>query len=307
MATIVLVHGIAQEHRGASSLEAEWVPALADGVRAARHPDLADRIWRTGQPSEITTRMAFYGDLFVVPGTMGIGDDTARLADAQRGLAEQLAEEWLRRGAGRDNPDRATAATQVAYLGAQGYEEMGGPLEAQRSALNGLARLRWFAPFGVAFAGRFVNTALQQVTRYLTEDGIRAEVQRRVTAHLDADTRVLIGHSLGSVVAFEAAHRLSQPLPLLITLGSPLGLRTVVYDRVVPHPPHYPPQVQRWVNIADRNDLIAAEPDLRPMFGRLPSAARFDGAWTVHTGARPHRACSYLTKEQTGRPVADIL
>jgi pimeloyl-ACP methyl ester carboxylesterase len=145
------------------------------------------------------------------------------------------------------------------------------------------------------------------VTRYLTEDEIREEVQRRVAVLIDDDTKILLGHSLGSVVAYETAHQFARPLPLLITLGSPLGLRTVVYDRVVPQPPTYPPRVQRWVNIADRDDLVAAQPDLRPMFGPLPPGATFDGGWTVHNGAKPHEAEFYLTKEQTGHPIGSLL
>ena len=35
MATIVLVHGIAQEQKSADTLEEEWLPDLAGGVRAA--------------------------------------------------------------------------------------------------------------------------------------------------------------------------------------------------------------------------------------------------------------------------------
>ena len=162
-------------------------------------------------------------------------------------------------------------------------------------------------PFGMAFAGKFVNRALQQVTRYLSDDDIRTQVQDRVAAEIDDGTQVLIGHSLGSVIAYEAAHQLTRPLPQLITLGSPLGLRSIVYDLVRPQPPIYPPHVKRWVNIADRNDLIAAEPDLSTMFGKLPPKALFDGRWTVHNGAKPHDARFYLTKEQTGRPLGEAL
>jgi hypothetical protein len=87
----------------------------------------------------------------------------------------------------------------------------------------------------------------------------------------------------------------------------PTVCRSVVYDRIVPQPPAYPPQVHRWVNIADRNDLIAARPDLNPMFGAPPAGVVFDGGWTVHNGAKPHQAEFYLTKEQTGRPIGEVL
>src|SRR5204863_9743773 len=115
-----------------------------------------------------------------------------------------------------------------------------------------LAKVSWLAPYGMGFAERFVNRALAQVTLYLAEEKIRSAALDSVLNLMSPETKVLIGHSLGSIVAFEAAHRLNRPLPLLITIGSPLGLQTIVYKRLRPQPPGFPPQVQRWVNVADR-------------------------------------------------------
>ncbi|WP_214848954.1 hypothetical protein [Arthrobacter sp. ISL-65] len=49
MAGIVLIHGIAQEQEGPASLEDRWLPALAGGLTAAGHPELAARIWPVGR------------------------------------------------------------------------------------------------------------------------------------------------------------------------------------------------------------------------------------------------------------------
>lgn len=114
----------------------------------------------------------------------------------------------------------------------------------------------------MAVAQRFVIRSLVQVTRYLREPRVRDAVQARVAEQIDESTRVLIGHSLGSVIAFEAACRPGRPLPLLVTLGSPLGLRTIVYDRLRPQPPRFPEQVSRWVNVSADDDLVAVVPDL---------------------------------------------
>jgi hypothetical protein len=85
------------------------------------------------------------------------------------------------------------------------------------------------------------------------------------------ETKVLIGHSLGSVVAYEAAHRMTQ----------------------------------RWVNIADRDDFIAAEPDLKGLFGAgMPTDAAFEDGYTVDNGASPHNF--YLGKARVGRPVGEL-
>jgi pimeloyl-ACP methyl ester carboxylesterase len=162
--------------------------------------------------------------------------------------------------------------------------------------------------FGWDFAERFVWKALTQVTRYFSDERIRGAAQQSVLDLIGPDTKIVIGHSLGSVVAYETVMRLNQPLPLMITLGSPLGLDTLIYPKLRPQPPVFPPNVGRWVNLADRDDFIAAVPDLAPMFSTgIPSHAVFEGGWTVDCGAEPHRSRFYLTKAETGRPVGETL
>jgi hypothetical protein len=305
VANIVLIHGIANEQFSADSLEVEWLPALAGGVRTAGFGAIADRLWRQGPVAGgPDVRMAFYGDLFVAPGAQG--DHEIESVDPQ--LEEQLAREWLERAATRSDsvPDREVAAAELQYL--KGAPDEQGLRSAARSSINGLARVGLFARFGMAFSERFVVKALRQVTAYFSSDQVRETALARVESLIDADTRVVIGHSLGSCIAFEAAHRLKQPLPLLITVGSPLGLRTIVYERLRPQPPSYPSQVGHWVNVADRNDVVAAEPDLFRMFGgTLPEGARFNGSWTADNGAEPHRATFYLTKPLVGAAVAEVM
>jgi hypothetical protein len=100
MATIVFVHGIAQQQYGADVLENLWLPALASGVRAAGFDALADRLWRDrASPEGIEARMAFYGHLFLRPDQQG--DAPSDLTPEEAHLAETLGEEWLTRGAER--------------------------------------------------------------------------------------------------------------------------------------------------------------------------------------------------------------
>jgi hypothetical protein len=308
MATIVLVHGIAQEQKSADTLEADWLPDLAGGVRTAGFPQIADRLYRLRSgPDGINTRMAFYGDLFLRRDQQGL--EAEELSLPERDLAEELAMEWIARAASRsaDEKSRRAASQELAQLHLKTGEEQGARA-ASRSAINSLARIRWLAPFGMGFATRFVMRSLTQVARYLSDDMVRGQALARVHALLTPGTRILIGHSLGSVVAFEAAQTFDHPLPLLITIGCPLGLRTVVYERVRPQPPRFPPLVRRWVNVADLNDIVAAEPDLTPLFGKTaPPGAVLEGGYTVENGAKPHQADFYLTKTQVGRPIGEVL
>lgn len=297
MAEVVLVHGIAQEQQSADGLEADWLPSLAGGVRVAGYPDLADQLWRTKQ---IDVRMAFYGDLFLPKDQQGGAE---QLDEAEWEFAEQLGREWLKRAAedASRESDRVTAQRELE--GPTG--ETQGVRAALRPVVNSLVRLKPFARFGVALAERVVVKALRQVTRYLTDEDVHAEIQRRVSALIDADTKVIVSHSLGSVVAYEAAHQLQRPLPLLVTCGSPLGLRSVVYDRLRPQPPAVPPQVRRWVNVVDQDDLVAARPELTSMFPGAQGV--LESSYTVDNGAKPHEAAFYLAKQQIGRPVAETL
>jgi hypothetical protein len=307
---IVLVHGIDSEQLTPDGVEAEWLPALAGGVRLAGRPDLADRLWPPrSRPDAIECRSAYYGDLFRTPDQMGGAADLRELTPEQTSLAEGLALEWLDRIAERapeSSPEAAQARFALELYRGSGEIEPMGIGNSGRQILKTLARHSWMARPGMAFAERFIVAALVQVTRYLSDELIRALAQQRVLDLVDDDTRVIIGHSLGSVVAYEAAHRLAQPLPLLLTLGSPLGLRTIVTDRLRP-PPSFPPRVGRWANVADRDDIVAAEPDLRPLFAGDPAASsQFEGI-LVDNGSAPHSPVHYLGKIAVGRAISEVL
>jgi pimeloyl-ACP methyl ester carboxylesterase len=101
------------------------------------------------------------------------------------------------------------------------------------------------------------NTAAAYDTS--ARDGARAAVADAIAAHCPD---VLLAHSLGSVVAYETLWAYPDlEVELLVTLGSPLGMPDVIFDRLHPAPSggygSRPPGVHKWVNIADRGDLVA--------------------------------------------------
>ncbi len=307
MADIVLIHGIDQQQRTADALESEWLPELAGGIRLAGLPDVADRIWRGARTvAGIDARMAFYGNLFLVPGIQGSGAEDFTEEEAE--FAESLAREWLNNVAERATRQeiRLTGMRERAFVQTDlGVEQ--GARSFIRTAISSLAKIEWFAPYGMGFAERFVYRALSQVTRYFTNNEIRDAALRTALSLIGPETKVIIAHSLGSVIAFEVAHRLRDPLLLLLTLGSPLGLQTIIYQKLRPQPPSFPPLVRRWVNVADRNDFIAADPNLRALFGvNIPGQSVLEDTFTVDNGAEPHRVEFYLTKVQVGNEVGTL-
>lgn len=310
MSEVIFIHGIAQQQTAGPKVENDWILALSGGLEIAEFRATADRLrMPIGASERIEARMAYYGDLFVKPGAMGEGDDEP-LTEAQEVLRDEIALEWLEQAAERARAPatKAIAEDELADLGGldHGREKMGGRATG-RKIVAALCRVPGIANVGMALASRFVNRTLNQVTRYLTDDDIRETVQDRIARLVTADTKLIIGHSLGSVAAYEAAHRLDRPLAVLLTLGSPLGLRSIVLERLRPSA-SFPPAVRRWVNIADPNDFIAAEPDLGPLFAaQMPTAAVFDSGWVVDSEDDPHSAERYLVKRQVGEVVGVAL
>lgn len=152
---------------------------------------------------------------------------------------------------------------------------------------------------------------LKQVSSFLNDPSVKEAVLARVGEWVDADTRVLIGHSLGSVVAYEYLCRY-QPssVELLVTLGSPLGIPNLVFDRLTPCPVAgagtWPGEVVTWVNVADPGDVVALRKDLAPLFpGRSGGKAVSDRR--VDNGNEPHAVDRYLNASPTGSALGELL
>jgi len=158
----------------------------------------------------------------------------------------------------------------------------------------------------VKIADRFVSTDLELLGRYFAEPGNRARTWDRLASKISPDTRVLIGHSFGSVVAYEALSRHPEwPVHTLVTVGSPLGLPKLVTRRLDPAPDpladRLPGSVERWVNVSDPEDIVALFPRLAPAFG--PRVEDF----LVDNGPRRHALSRYMEWAETSHAVTAAL
>ena len=220
-----------------------------------------------------------------------MGDPWLTAADAAEFDQELLAAWW--RGAAESDP-------RVVDPGARTLARTPGGVQAALRALSG-------SVFFAGLADRAMLFDLQQVRRYMTDSRVRQAALDRVAAGVGEDTRVVVGHSLGSVVAYEAlcAHP-KWPVRVLVTLGSPLGVRNLIFDRLVPAPAAavpgglrgvWPGGVRWWVNVADAGDVVALVKDLRPLFGD-----RVD-CYLVHNGSHAHDVRPYLSAAETGAAI----
>jgi hypothetical protein len=283
MAQVVCVHGVGSQLGGEQSLLASWYPALCDGLARANVVPLARR----------EVAMAFYGDLFRPPGEwLTVGDPAYTAADIDAGFEQDLLYAWWAAAAATDDkvapPDSDTLARTP---------------QSVQAALRQLARSNFFA--GIAL--RSLVFDLKQVRRYLHDSTLRAAAQAQVVEQVGLDTHVVVAHSLGTVVAYEALCAYSRhSVQAFITLGSPLGISNLIFDRLIPTPSRglgiWPGDASlKWANIADRGDVVALEKDLRSKFGERVSNA------IVHNGTQAHNAASYLTDRLTGTVIAEAL
>lgn len=286
------IHGIAQEFGGRYSLEQVWLAAVRDGLAAAGHHVKAESL------TDRHLHVAFYGDLFRRPGTMGGADFPHAYSDISRGLEFDLLSELYHvalKDEGNSAMERGTAERMSA-----------GRVTAQ-VMVEHLLRTKIFA----GIAQRVFVGSLKQVALFLSDEPTKQRVIENARSSVTDDTRVIIGHSMGSIVAYEYLCRY-QPsgVKLLITMGSPLGIRNLIFDRLTPAPVAgvgiWPGELPTWVNVADPNDFVAMQKKLTDLWrGQAPAREVTDRE--VDNGSQPHDAARYLNSRQTGTALGDAL
>jgi len=134
-----------------------------------------------------------------------------------------------------------------------------------------------FPPLFDLIADQNMRATLHDTRRYFSnQNGVAVRVRHMVADALveawRSDRRVLlVGHSLGSVIAFdvlwELSHRFAEPghVDRFVSVGSPLGL-SFVHNRLLGAPEkgrrRYPANIRRWQNLAAIGEMTALD---RPM------------------------------------------
>jgi hypothetical protein len=307
---LIYVHGIgAGPHR--SAMEVAWTESLARGMTRAGHGTMARRLQNA---AVVEPRMAHYGPLYAKEGAQGLADapkeDDALLLHA---LVAELVDEMGCEVA--DPVGRRILAQAQAQLRPEGTPQgLGNLLRCTNNAVCTLMNLRPIRAVGQWTSAQAMIKDLSQVTRYMERrevDEAGLSLDQRIRAVFDGEvgTRpaIVVAHSLGTVVTLESLHRNTTEVPLLVTLGSPLGMRTVVLPRLRPQPPSTPDNVREWLNFWDPDDVVVARRDLAKDFGPnvlgvSPRSQRVDspGRWT-------HPVAKYLEQEEVADPIAKAL
>lgn len=157
-----------------------------------------------------------------------------------------------------------------------------------------------------------VTRIMGDVERYKAGARLRANVLHRVLdLTADRDELIIIGHSLGSVVAVDALSYLREDLhvPLFLTIGSPLSFRSI---REIGLPgQHYPwpfphAKIDRWVNVVDTFDAVTGFTGIRSWWPEVVDADVDNPSGRRHSERAylSHRFVGELVGEARGVPLA---
>lgn len=183
-------------------------------------------------------------------------------------------------------------------------------------------------PFLIHLIGNpALKATLMDARRYFrNEDGRASRIRARVAEELreaSATGRriMLIGHSLGSVIAFDTLWELSRlensdvRIDEFLTLGSPLGLNFVQRRLRGAHESdalRFPDNIRRWTNLSAIGELTSLDrsmaDDYAPMLeaglvetitDRTDLEAYFRGP----LGLNVHKCYGYMANVETGRAI----
>ncbi len=295
--TVVYVHGIGNKPT-AEVLRCQWDQALfgrsmgertrlAYWVNRNRYPtpEAATCGDRDQGPTVNQAEQRVLSALGLVPGERDLGE----LADA---LADSAAE-------------RAVLHRVLEQMGAQGTPQRG---PGKRALLDPVNRILL----------KLISAALlQDVHDFFFDQRRREMMERSLLERLDSGGGpfVVVAHSQGSLVAYEALRKLDPAkydVALFVTLGSPLGLpviRSMFKPWTKKKKLPFPACVRQWYNVADRQDPVALDGNLSDDLEHPGHRySNLQGAEVNADGPRnPHSGSGYLANAHVRAKVREVV
>ena len=167
---------------------------------------------------------------------------------------------------------------------------------------------------------------LRDLHRYLRNKNDLADHTRQMlkmplrAAHEAGRPTLLIAHSMGSVIAYDALWQMTHEdadelnIDLFVTMGSPLGQRYMqkrLLGGVYTGERRYPRNIHRWINLSAVGDLTSIDPTLADDFEEMPALGlvdsitdlRLDNWFRLDGDFNAHAEYGYLANGKTARTV----
>jgi len=168
-----------------------------------------------------------------------------------------------------------------------------------------------------------------EIKRYFSNgDNIAQDIRKLLKDQLRSllkkgDQVLLVGHSLGSVIAYDSLWELTHEEGLdgkvdLLTIGSPLGMHYVrrhLLGLKGTNHKSYPGMIRRWINVASEGDVTALERNLSDSFKAMREQGLVDSIedhckgiynyFRNDEGLNCHRSYGYLVNPAVGIVIAN--
>lgn len=182
--------------------------------------------------------------------------------------------------------------------------------------------------FLIPLLPREVASAAKEMNHYFNNvDNIACEIRELVKQTLRPiiaknEPVLIIGHSLGSVIAYDTLWELTYEEKLqgkvdLLTIGSPLGMHYVrrhLLGMSGKEKISYPKLIRQWINISSEGDVIALERNFHDVFEEMLKHKLLDsiedhshGIYNYFhnaEGLNCHRSYGYLVNPAVGNTIA---
>jgi subtilisin family serine protease len=287
--TVIYIHGIGNKPE-AATLKCQWDRALFGA-------EMGDR-----------TRLAYWVDRERYP-----SPEDATCADGER--LRSLEPEWSDIGgasvksAREDAPLRPADQRRLDAIAAKMLAANTPPKAGDKRA-----KVLPFRPVRAIVTRLITRLFLHDVRDFLFDAGRRAQMadtlRRRIAA--GGGPFIVIAHSQGSMIAYDVLRALKREeadVRLLVTIGSPLGMDEVQdVLKQIGGPLRVPECVARWVNVAERLDPVALDPELKGEFARSGRGVQVEDVAVRNPDWQdnPHSATGYLGTEAVRAVVRQV-
>jgi hypothetical protein len=285
---LVLVHGRSQQGLNPVDLQSAWLETLRRG---------AAKINRS-LPDRLDVAFPYYGDTlddfarrFELPLTTDIQAKGSPVNTDFLNFQAEVAEDIRTRAGITDAQVQEEFGTNTTEKGPQNWAWVQAVIRAIDRNAGGISQSA-------------IETFMRDVYLYTTRIGVRDAIDRIVGDALNETPCVVIGHSLGSVVAYNILRndRRALKVEAYITVGSPLAIRAV-RDRF--RPIAFPTLAKTWYNAFDPKDVVALYPLDAANFPVNPAVENFAG---VHNATdNRHGIVGYLDDPDVAKHVLDAL
>jgi hypothetical protein len=287
-ARLVLVHGRSQQGLNPTELQSIWMETLRRG---------AAKINRT-VPDRLEVAFPYYGDRLdelarqsEIPLTNDIQAKGSPADDDFLKFQAAVAEAMRTRAGITDTQVQQEFGTNTTERGPQNWAWVQAIIRAIDRNAGSISQST-------------IESFMRDVYLYTTRAGVRDEIDRIVGPALNETPCVVIGHSLGSVVAYNVLRtdRRALKVQAYITVGSPLAIKAI-RDQL--RPIGFPTSVKAWYNAFDPKDVVA----LYPLDGRnFPVNPAVENYGSVLNGTdNRHGIIGYLDDADVAKHVLDAL